>query len=209
MKNVSPTGGAKYLVYQMGDGELPVYEKGEHPAYIIGEEGQNILIVTKPKRVIFPLFEIACETNSPRAAAIHVKTVIEDRVEALWECLAEQDGPAGPGTDLMVVAIRTGLRARKADSGAMSWWMTCGIGCFKTLAPCENKAFTRTLKVRSKGLLDLPTKWKGPADVDAVRKVLFGKLSGCPKELTIPETGPHGIGISFSAASAARASKGL
>ena len=54
------------LVEQLPDGALPIYDKDpEVSAYVIGEEGENILAITKPRRVIFPLFEIASNPEIP------------------------------------------------------------------------------------------------------------------------------------------------
>lgn len=45
---------------------LPIYDKDpDVTAYVIGEEGENILAITKPRRVIFPLFEIASNPEIP------------------------------------------------------------------------------------------------------------------------------------------------
>ena len=53
-------------VEQLPDGALPVYDKDpEVTAYVIGEEGENILAVTKPRRVVFPLFEVASNPEIP------------------------------------------------------------------------------------------------------------------------------------------------
>jgi len=55
-----------FLVEQLPDGALPIYDKDpDVTAYVVGEEGQNILAVTKPRRVIFPLFEIASNPEIP------------------------------------------------------------------------------------------------------------------------------------------------
>ena len=54
------------LVEQLPDGALPIYDKDpEVTAYVIGEEGENVLAITKPRRVIFPLFEIASNPEIP------------------------------------------------------------------------------------------------------------------------------------------------
>jgi hypothetical protein len=54
------------LVEQLPDGALPIYDKDPNvTAYVIGEEGQNILAIQKPRRVIFPLFEIASNPEIP------------------------------------------------------------------------------------------------------------------------------------------------
>jgi hypothetical protein len=55
-----------FLVEQLPDGALPIYDKDPNvTAFVVGEEGENILAVTKPRRVIFPLFEIASNPEIP------------------------------------------------------------------------------------------------------------------------------------------------
>jgi hypothetical protein len=54
------------LVEQLPDGALPIYDKDPNvSAYVVGEEGENILAITRPRRVIFPLFEIASNPEIP------------------------------------------------------------------------------------------------------------------------------------------------
>ena len=44
-----------FLVEELPDGALPIYDKDpDVTAYVVGEEGENILAITKPRRVIFP-----------------------------------------------------------------------------------------------------------------------------------------------------------
>lgn len=44
-----------FLVEQLPDGALPVYDKDpDVTAFVVGEEGENIIAVTKPRRVIPP-----------------------------------------------------------------------------------------------------------------------------------------------------------
>jgi len=55
-----------FLVEQLPDGALPIYDKDpDVTAYVVGEEGENILAITKPRRVIFPLFELASNPEIP------------------------------------------------------------------------------------------------------------------------------------------------
>jgi hypothetical protein len=55
-----------FLVEQLPDGALPIYDKDpDVTAFVVGEEGENIIAVTKPRRVIFPLFEIASNPEIP------------------------------------------------------------------------------------------------------------------------------------------------
>jgi hypothetical protein len=55
-----------FLVEQLPDGALPIYDKDpDVTAFVVGEEGENILAIQKPRRVIFPLFEIASNPEIP------------------------------------------------------------------------------------------------------------------------------------------------
>jgi hypothetical protein len=65
-RDYAAVGRKTFLVEQLPDGALPIYDKDpDITAFVVGEEGQNILAVTKPRRVIFPLFEIASNPEIP------------------------------------------------------------------------------------------------------------------------------------------------
>jgi hypothetical protein len=65
-RDYAAVGRKTFHVEQLPDGALPIYDKDpDVTAYVVGEEGQNILAITKPRRVIFPLFEIASNPEIP------------------------------------------------------------------------------------------------------------------------------------------------
>jgi len=65
-RDYTSVGRKTFLVEQLPDGALPIYDKDpDVTAYVVGEEGENIIAVTKPRRVIFPLFEIASNPEIP------------------------------------------------------------------------------------------------------------------------------------------------
>lgn len=65
-RDYTSVGRRTFLVEQLPDGALPIYDKDpDVTAYIIGEEGQSVQAVTKPRRVIIPLFEIASLPKIP------------------------------------------------------------------------------------------------------------------------------------------------
>jgi len=65
-RDYTAVGRKTFLVEQLPDGALPIYDKDpDVTAYVVGEEGENILAITKPRRVIFPLFEIASNPEIP------------------------------------------------------------------------------------------------------------------------------------------------
>ena len=65
-RDYTSVGRKTFLVEQLPDGALPVYDKDpDVTAYVVGEEGENILAIQKSRRVIFPLFEIASNPEIP------------------------------------------------------------------------------------------------------------------------------------------------
>jgi hypothetical protein len=65
-RDYTSVGRKTFLVEQLPDGALPIYDKDPNvTAFVVGEEGQNILAITKPRRVIFPLFEVSSNPEIP------------------------------------------------------------------------------------------------------------------------------------------------
>lgn len=83
-----------FWVETLPDGALPIYDKDPNiTAYVVGEEGENIVAVAKPKRVMFPLFEIA---SNPEIQLTEVKQRRYDLIErsvdlGRSEIMAEED----------------------------------------------------------------------------------------------------------------------
>lgn len=117
-----------FLVEQLPDGALPIYDKDpDITAYVVGEEGQNILAITKPRRVIFPLFEIASNPEIPLTqvkerrfdliersqdlARAQIQAAEDERVFAVLDAIAVNGFDSLPGQlnpDLPVVAPVSG-----------------------------------------------------------------------------------------------------
>lgn len=73
-----------FLVEQLPDGALPIYDKDpDVTAYVVGEEGENILAITKPRRVIFPLFELASNPEIPLTQIKERRFDLIDRAQDL------------------------------------------------------------------------------------------------------------------------------
>jgi HK97 family phage major capsid protein len=65
-RDYSSVGRKAFFVEQLPDGALPIYDKDpDVTAYVVGEEGENIVAVAKCKRVLFPMFEIASNPEIP------------------------------------------------------------------------------------------------------------------------------------------------
>ena len=127
-RDYAAVGRKTFLVEQLPDGALPIYDKDpDVTAYVVGEEGQNILAVTKPRRVIFPLFEIASNPEIPltqikerrfdlieRAqdlARAQIQAAEDERVFAILDSIATagfDSLPAQLNPDIPVVAPLSG-----------------------------------------------------------------------------------------------------
>lgn len=93
-RDYQSVGRRAFYVESLADGQLPIWDKdAEVTAYVVGEEGMNIVAVQKPKRVLFPLFEIA---SNPEIALSEIKAKRFDLIErsidlAKSEIMAQED----------------------------------------------------------------------------------------------------------------------
>jgi len=136
-RDYAAVGRKTFLVEQLPDGALPIYDKDpDVTAYVVGEEGQNILAITKPRRVIFPLFEIASNPEIPltqikerrfdlieraqELARAQIQAAEDERVFAILDSIATagfDSLPAQLNPDIPVVAPISG--AVLADAFAL------------------------------------------------------------------------------------------
>ena len=136
-RDYTAVGRKTFLVEQLPDGALPIYDKDpDVTAYVVGEEGQNILAITKPRRVIFPLFEIASNPEIPLTqikerrfdliersqdlARAQIQAAEDERVFAVLDSIATAGFDSLPGQlnpDIPVVAPISG--AVLADAFAL------------------------------------------------------------------------------------------
>jgi hypothetical protein len=123
-RDYSSVGRKTFLVEQLPDGALPIYDKDpDVVAYVIGEEGESITAVAKPRRVIFPLFEIAALPKSPLTQVkerrydllkrmqdlgkAQIQAAEDDRVFSIMDAIAINGFdslPGGTNPDIPVVA---------------------------------------------------------------------------------------------------------
>jgi len=123
-RDYSSVGRKTFLVEQIPDGTLPIYDKDpEVVAYVIGEEGDSITAVAKPRRVIFPLFEIAALPKAPLTQVkerrydllkrmqdlgkAQIQAAEDDRVFSILDAIAIagfDSLPGGTNPDIPVVA---------------------------------------------------------------------------------------------------------
>jgi hypothetical protein len=123
-RDYSSVGRKTFLVEQLPDGALPIYDKDpDVVAYVIGEEGESITAVMKPRRVIFPLFEIAALPKAPLTqikerrydllkrmqdlGKAQIQAAEDDRVFSILDAIAVNGFdslPGGTNPDIPVVA---------------------------------------------------------------------------------------------------------
>lgn len=123
-RDYTAIGRKTFLVEQLPDGALPIYDKDpDVTAFVVGEEGENIVAVVKPRRVIFPLFEIASApmipltqikerrydliTRAQELARAQIQAAEDERVFAVLDAIAVNGFDSLPGQtnpDIPVVA---------------------------------------------------------------------------------------------------------
>lgn len=123
-RDYSSVGRKTFLVEQIPDGALAIYDKDpDVTAYVIGEEGESITAVMKPRRVIFPLFEIAALPKAPLTqikerrydllkrmqdlGKAQIQAAEDDRVFSIMDAIAVNgfdELPGGTNPDIPVVA---------------------------------------------------------------------------------------------------------
>ncbi|MEN6409352.1 MAG: HK97-fold major capsid protein [Anaerolineaceae bacterium] len=123
-RDYSSVGRKTFLVEQIPDGAIPIYDKDpDVTAYVIGEEGESITAVMKPRRVIFPLFEIAALPKAPLTqikerrydllkrmqdlGKAQIQAAEDDRVFSIMDAIAVNGFdslPGGTNPDIPVVA---------------------------------------------------------------------------------------------------------
>lgn len=73
-----------FLVEELPDGSQALYDKDpDIAAYIVGEEGQSIVSIAKPRRVHAPLFELACNPEIPLTQIKEKRYDLIDRCQDL------------------------------------------------------------------------------------------------------------------------------
>ena len=111
-RDYTSIGRRAFLVEQLPDGALPIYDKDPRAvAYVIGEEGENILAIQKPRRVIFPLFELSSNPTIPLTQVKERRFDLIERAQDLAkaEIQAEEDG--------RIFAIFDAVAGAAADDG--------------------------------------------------------------------------------------------
>lgn len=123
-RDYSSVGRKTFLVEQLPDGALAIYDKDpDVVAYVIGEEGESIVSVAKPRRVHFPLFELAALPKAPLTqikerrydllkrmqdlGKAQIQAAEDDRVFSIMDAIAINGFdsiPGGTNPDIPVVA---------------------------------------------------------------------------------------------------------
>lgn len=117
-RDYTSVGRKTFLVEQLPDGALPIYDKDPGvTSWVIGEEGENILAITKPRRVIFPLFEIASNPEIPLTQVKERRFDLIERAQDLAksEIQAEEDTRVFAVLDAVATSGFDNIGATNAD----------------------------------------------------------------------------------------------
>lgn len=116
-RDYTAVGRKAFMVDPLPNGSLPYYDKDvDVRAYVVGEEGDNVSVVTKGKRVMFPLFEISAQPEIPlteitnrrfdvieRSVAKSTADIGRAEDEKVFGCIdALCDDPTCPNEDITV-----------------------------------------------------------------------------------------------------------
>jgi hypothetical protein len=83
-RDYAAVGRKTFLTEELPDGALPIYDKDpDVSAYVISEEGDSIQSITQPRRVIFPLLEIASLPEIPLSQIKERRFDLIERVQDL------------------------------------------------------------------------------------------------------------------------------
>lgn len=83
-RDYSSVGRKTFLVEQLPDGALPVYDKDpEVTAFAVAEEGENLVSTTRGSRVIFQLFELASNPEIPLSQIKERRFDLIERAQSL------------------------------------------------------------------------------------------------------------------------------
>ena len=121
-RDYTSCGRKAFYVQQLPDGAMPVYDKDPNViAYMVAEQGENILSVAKSQRIHVPLFELAANPQIPltevrqrrfdlidRAldkAKAEIQAAEDTRVFATMDATAAD--PSNPNTDITVTGTLT------------------------------------------------------------------------------------------------------
>jgi hypothetical protein len=94
MRDYQSVGRRGLLVDPLADGALPYYDKDINtPAFVVGEEGEDVQVIVKGERVFVPLFEIATLVEIPLTQIKQRRYDLQERVKTKTkvEILKEED----------------------------------------------------------------------------------------------------------------------
>lgn len=117
-RDYTSVGRKTFLVEQLPDGALPIYDKDPGvTAYVVGEEGQNILAIAKSRRVIIPLFEISSNPEIPLTQVKERRFDLIERAQDLAraQIQAEEDTRVFEVLDAVATSGFDNIGATNAD----------------------------------------------------------------------------------------------
>ena len=137
-RDYTSVGRKAFYVEQLPDGALPIYDKdADVAAYVVGEEGDNIVSVVKPKRVMFPLFEISANPEIPlteikarrfdlieRSVDVGNSEIMAEEDRKVFACMdAICDDATAPNQDIAITGNLTSTALADGFAAIEAWDM--------------------------------------------------------------------------------------
>lgn len=133
------------LIEYLPPNGFAIYEKvAGSAAYVVGEQGQDILMIQKPRRVLVPCFDVSsnpvidgaatAEEFTRKVAVVAVAqlaSALRERIEALLDCAKQ----AGNEVTQVIVAVRDPVHCLQAPEGrkeGFNIFVHLGLIAFKT-----------------------------------------------------------------------------
>jgi len=169
-----------------GEGDRIPYQVPNDPdggAFIIGEEGDNILHVQKPKTVLIPRIEIAVPTGAPEAVRKNQygRTVNNYIEQLLWAAVLQRTITRPDGTDFLTSVpesrVLVALRLQLKPSDNLMW----------LLANTQ-----RALDAAARIATEFRASMSGPMEVMQITGTLRGRSDPKPRDIIIGTTNPVG-----------------
>lgn len=181
-RDYSSVGRKTFLVEQLPDGALPIYDKDpDVTAYVVGEEGQNIVSITKPRRVQFPLFEIASNPEIPLSQIRERRFDLIDRAQDL----AKSEIQAAEDERVFAIMDSVAMNGHDNIPGQMN-------ADTQVIAPITQAALTDAFALIERHDLNVARVYMNAVDYADVRK--FGReVFDMETQQTLIRTGLMGV----------------
>jgi len=114
------------------NGSVSLYpKKPETTAFCIGEEGQNILAITKPPRFVLPSWELSAMGDSFSELTSQIVDLLQERITAIRETHKAEGLSEGSTTTMVLAFHSVTVVCYPGEKFPWQVAMWVGLGCFE------------------------------------------------------------------------------